>query len=121
MGHPSPQDIDFLAFGENYATASEWFINNGWDEAVVEEYKRTNAFSSFRKDNYNVILIREPTEYYSFLGAFHICKKYKIFDKTDRVAVHEGMRALVRVQSKVDHDFTTREDTIRAIIEVRRA
>jgi hypothetical protein len=119
VGAPSPADRDFICFGD-YGIIIAALLDLDFDSDAPEAYARSNDFTSMRRGNDNVIVIRDEVEYYAFLAATHLCKKYKVFDKEDRVAIHEAFRAGMRMQCDVDVNTNTREETIRGYKEARR-
>ena len=93
MGAAHPHDVDYVcwATSQDILDAHEWFSDNGWRESGTRSYKN---FLSFRRMEHNVILVSKESAFFGFVGAFFLCKKYKVLAKADRVLIHEGMRLL---------------------------
>ena len=86
-------DYDYLVLvKERPCTNSGWFDIYGFRPDVDDPLYGVD-FSSWRKDNINLISTDDPEHFRVTLEASEFCKKYKVFDKDDRCKVHEAFRA----------------------------
>jgi len=112
LGDPAFKDKDYLFLAFNASKTKGWFAAHGWEQAISDAYAK--GFESFRKDERNAIVLSCSREFYGFLAAYHICKKYKIFSKSDRVLIHEAMRKRTYTPCDISFNQNTHEVTISA-------
>ena len=85
-------DYDYLVLvKERPRTISGWYDIYGFIPDVDDPLYGVD-FSSWRKDNINLIFTDNPEYFKVTLEASEFCKKYKVFDKDDRCKVHEAFR-----------------------------
>jgi predicted nucleotidyltransferase len=72
---PSTRDMDYTGF---YPDA---------DNPLYGTY-----FSSWRKDDVNLIFTDSAEYFNATMDACEFCKKYKVYDKADRCMIHEKFR-----------------------------
>lgn len=110
MGAPHPHDIDYVCLlAKTQRThARQWFTDNGWRNGAAADY---DLEYSFRRMEHNVIIVTDESEFYGFMGAFVMCRKYKVFNKSDRVLIHEGLRRLPFTNVRCTVNKKTREVT----------
>ena len=90
VGAPDPKDEDFLILSYNRKITIEYFSKKGYEPSLPTEYNQ--SFVSMRKGIINLIIVTNFAEFCGFLIAAVLCRKYKVFDKNERVLVHEAFR-----------------------------
>jgi predicted nucleotidyltransferase len=76
---PSTRDMDYTGF---YPDA---------DNPLYGTY-----FSSWRKDDVNLIFTDSAEYFNATVDACEFCKKYKVYDKADRCMIHEKFRDAIK-------------------------
>jgi predicted nucleotidyltransferase len=76
---PSTRDMDYTGF---YPDA---------DNPLYGTY-----FSSWRKDDVNLIFTDSAEYFNATMDACEFCKKYKVYDKADRCMIHEKFRDAIK-------------------------
>jgi hypothetical protein len=107
MGLPDAKDEDFLVLPESSMTrlASD-FEANGYARSLGDsEYPE--HFISLRKDAINVIIVPSSAEFYGFMAAFFLCKRYQVNNKQHRVLIHESCRT--RPYTWVEHTVVNKQ------------
>ena len=85
-------DYDYLVLVKGRpCTNSVWYDIYGFEPDVDDPLYGVD-FSSWRKDNINLIFTDNPEYFKATLGASEFCKKYQVFDKDDRCKVHKAFR-----------------------------
>lgn len=116
MGLPDPKDIDTLFLSENRAKTVLWFGAREWKDCMDEsESYGPGKYDAFRKGIYNAIVLYSAAEFYGFLAAFFICKKYQIASKVERAAVHNAFRGNTFTPAEWAIDNRTREVLVLAL------
>ena len=90
---PIDTDIDNLVLMESQLTPEEFkvvekaLIEHGWkkDGAYID----IGAFSSFKKDGFNLIITLDTKFFDQFCEASALCRDLNIMDKAARIAIHD--------------------------------
>lgn len=112
LGDPSFHDKDFLMLAYPHDNIEAWLAENAWKPCVSVDYMQ--SFKAYRKDCRNIIVVSKESEFYGFMAAFYLCKKYKVFNKPDRVLIHEAMRRRNYTPCDFTVDNSTKEFKISA-------
>ena len=113
-GLPDWKDKDTLILSHDTGATRAWLEIGGWVDGAAD-FSRTDyrgaSFISMRHGEFNAIILHLDSEFYGFLAAFYLCKKYKVTDKSDRVLIHESLRARAFTPGEFHHDQKTLEVT----------
>lgn len=87
-------DYDYLVLVNSRPTlddmADTGFVPDAQDPLYGED------FSSWRKDDVNLVFTDLETYFNAALEACQFCKKYKVYDKVDRCMIHEKFRGAAK-------------------------
>ena len=83
-------DYDYLVLVENREDTGAW-IDMGF-EPDHDDPLYGEDFASRRCGNVNLVITDDKDYFRVTLEATWFCKKYKVFDKTDRCKIHEAFR-----------------------------
>lgn len=83
-------DYDYLVLVENRKETLPW-----WDMGFKPDIKSplySEDFSSWNRESINLVITDDKDYFDVTLEATWFCKKYKVFDKTERCKIHEAFR-----------------------------
>lgn len=86
-------DYDYLVLVEEFPKLSFLKGLGLEQDAPTEEVYNTAVFRSWRFGDINIVFTEDLSHYEATTEACDFCKKHKIYDKSDRIAVHEMFRA----------------------------
>ena len=94
-------DYDYLVLVEERPTTNSMWLQKGFTPDIDDPLYGED-FSSWRKDNINLVFTDNFGYFKVTLEACEFCKKYKVFDKADRCKIHESFRdqRKFRIKSK---------------------
>lgn len=89
-------DVDFLIYVPNIKTTNtEWLLTCcKYKESLMSDYRMTFAtkpITCFRRGVVNLIVTWNEDYYRGFRTATHICKRFNVRHKMERVTVHEAL------------------------------
>lgn len=87
-------DIDYclLVSKSDFIFFRTILAQNGWEQGGSYVYMENNCSFSFRREDINLIVITDPTEFKKWRTATQLAKRFNLTDKEDRVALFRAIR-----------------------------
>ena len=102
---PVGSDEDWLVLlscGIERVDAENCLDLNGWVRGgSLPRDGEPGEFSSFKKDDLNIILTHDPEFYHRFIVGTSICKRLNLMDRDDRVAVVKACREMEECEPRL--------------------
>lgn len=86
-------DYDYLVLVEEIPKLSFLKELGLEQDAKTPDVYLKSGFTSWRFGDINLVFTDDPSHYETTIDACVFCKKYEIYDKADRIKVHEMFRA----------------------------
>lgn len=96
-------DVDFFTL--HTPNAVKLLVSSGYSTNMDEKYSEDADFISYRKDNFNVILVNSEDELYAIELATYLCTELKVKDKDKRILVFN----MFKLREIPDYDENLKE------------